>query len=606
MKTFCKIVVIIFLWCHTATAESVLPPCQGEDSMQWTNCYGSYNYRDVTDYILKKFPKVEELYPNSYYTENYDGEFGSQPGLKHGYGIRSLYLNSEIYSTYEGKYFDDQRNGQGTHTYANGNKFVGEYKDGTRNGQGTYTYANGNKFVGEYKDGEENGQGTYTYANGDKFVGEFKDGKENGQGTYIWADGDKFVGEFKDGKENGQGTYIWADGDKFVGEFKDGKENGQGTFTWANGDEEVAIYKDNEIVKIITSTCPISCRTGCITGDCKGGSKEHTIGTYVYDNGDAYVGQWLFSEPYGEGVYTFSDGTTKEGIWSSGDLIYQCMEGNCINGKGLMENKENGEVYFGDLKNYKANGEGVLTFTLDKDQIKNGNKYSGEFKNHKYHGTGTLEWVSGSKYIGEFKDGYFHGKYTYVYGKDGSLEVGEYEDGSKKDGVHTAIFPDGTELKTLYEFGTKKKYLFKNESEKEKFLIKVSKKNKIKENAELKCVDKRGDSFTLILDKSKNQIFLNLGTQKMRGHMINLNANLNYILKNNDRTIIAAGVKKLTVEEKTAYTNIRIELDKYNGDLLISVEEIDENGFQYINTLRADSSDLQDKSKGNCQRRVLN
>ena len=79
MKTFYKIVVIIFLWCHTATAESVLPPCQGEDSMQWTNCYGSYNYRDVTDYILKKFPKMEELYPNSYYTENYDGEFLMNP-----------------------------------------------------------------------------------------------------------------------------------------------------------------------------------------------------------------------------------------------------------------------------------------------------------------------------------------------------------------------------------------------------------------------------------------------------------------------------------------------------------------------------------------------
>ena len=345
--------------------------------------------------------------------------------------------------------------------------------------------------------------------------------------------------------------------------------------------------------------------TGCVKGVCDGAG-GHSYGTYVYDNGDTYVGDWKYSKRNGIGVYTHLDGTTIEGVWSSNDIINQCIEGNCINGKGLMENKQNGEVYFGDLKNYDAHGEGVLTFTSDKDQIKNGNKYSGEFKNHKYHGTGTLEWVSGSKYIGEFKDGYFHGKYTYVYGKDGSLEVGEYEDGSKKDGVHTEIYPDGTELKTFYEFGTKKKYLFKNESEKEKFLIKVSKKNKIKENAELKCVDKRGDSFTLILDKSKNQIFFKAGTRKMQGHTINLNTNLNYILKNNDRTIIAAGIKELTVEEKTAYLSFRIELDKHNGDLFVSFEEIDENGFQYINTLRADSSDLQDKSEANCQRRVLN
>ena len=43
-------------------------------------------------------------------------------------------------------------NGQGTSTWANGNKHVGEYKDGKRHGQGTYTFANGDKYVGEYKE----------------------------------------------------------------------------------------------------------------------------------------------------------------------------------------------------------------------------------------------------------------------------------------------------------------------------------------------------------------------------------------------------------------------------------------------------------------------
>ena len=32
---------------------------------------------------------------------------------------------------------------------------------------GTKTYADGNKYVGEFKDNEFNGQGTYSYANGD-------------------------------------------------------------------------------------------------------------------------------------------------------------------------------------------------------------------------------------------------------------------------------------------------------------------------------------------------------------------------------------------------------------------------------------------------------
>jgi hypothetical protein len=38
---------------------------------------------------------------------------------------------------------DDKRHGQGTNTYADGEKYVGEYKDDNRHGQGTYTYADG-------------------------------------------------------------------------------------------------------------------------------------------------------------------------------------------------------------------------------------------------------------------------------------------------------------------------------------------------------------------------------------------------------------------------------------------------------------------------------
>ena len=43
-----------------------------------------------------------------------------------------------------------------------------------------------------------NGQGTYTYANGDKYVGEFKDEKFNGQGTATYADGTTEDGIWKD------------------------------------------------------------------------------------------------------------------------------------------------------------------------------------------------------------------------------------------------------------------------------------------------------------------------------------------------------------------------------------------------------------------------
>ena len=130
-----------------------------------------------------------------------------------------------------------------------GYEYIGEWKDDNRNGQGTYTWADGRKYVGEFKDGKVNGQGTLIMADGRKYVGEFKDSNFNGQGTFIMADGSKYVGEFKDGKINGQGTLTWADGRKYVGEWKDGKFNGQGTFTHADGLQDTGVWKNNRLRK---------------------------------------------------------------------------------------------------------------------------------------------------------------------------------------------------------------------------------------------------------------------------------------------------------------------------------------------------------------------
>jgi len=82
----------------------------------------------------------------------------------------------------------------------------GEWLNGSLHGQGTYTFATGNKYVGEFKDDKVHGQGTYTHASGAKYVGEYKDGKRYGQGIYTHADG---------GREEG----IWEN-DNFIREAK--------------------------------------------------------------------------------------------------------------------------------------------------------------------------------------------------------------------------------------------------------------------------------------------------------------------------------------------------------------------------------------------------
>jgi len=142
-------------------------------------------------------------------------------------------------------------NCSGTHTSADGRKYVGEFKDGKMHGQGTFTHTNGSEYVGEWRDGKPNGQGTLTHSDGSERVGEFKDGKANGQGIETTADGTKYVGEFKNNSKNGQGVLTFASGPfkggKYEGGFKDNMYHGQGTYTWANGDKYVGEYKANKM-----------------------------------------------------------------------------------------------------------------------------------------------------------------------------------------------------------------------------------------------------------------------------------------------------------------------------------------------------------------------
>ena len=118
------------------------------------------------------------------------------------------------------------REGVGSLTYSDGDKYEGKWKDGQKHGQGTFTLSDGRKYVGEYKDGIPNGQGTHTFGKGDfegdKYEGEYKDGKPNGQGTYTSSNGEKYEWEWKDEKP-WNGTYYDKDGN-IKGKFVNGKE----------------------------------------------------------------------------------------------------------------------------------------------------------------------------------------------------------------------------------------------------------------------------------------------------------------------------------------------------------------------------------------------
>ena len=135
MKKLSLYVFLVLMWCNTAQA---LPECEGEDDTQWTNCQGTY---------LKK-----EVEPG--WTRDFTGEFGSVPGKRHGKGSSKVYKDGSLSSTYVGEFKDGELHGQGTFTWADGEKYVGEWKDDLQHGQGTFIFANGTVDKGIWENGE--------------------------------------------------------------------------------------------------------------------------------------------------------------------------------------------------------------------------------------------------------------------------------------------------------------------------------------------------------------------------------------------------------------------------------------------------------------------
>jgi len=129
----------------------------------------------------------------------------------------------------------DCKNGVGTYSWPNGDKYTGDFLGGQRTGQGTYLWVNGDKYIGAFRDSKLNGQGTLTWPNGGRYTGEFKDNQMSGQGTRTWPSGHRYAGEFKDGRLSGRGTYSWPDGTTYAGEFREDGRQGRGTLTWADG-----------------------------------------------------------------------------------------------------------------------------------------------------------------------------------------------------------------------------------------------------------------------------------------------------------------------------------------------------------------------------------
>tara|TARA_E500000178_G_scaffold351886_1_gene414014 strand:- start:46 stop:723 length:678 start_codon:yes stop_codon:yes gene_type:complete len=205
MKKLLGIVVLTLLWCNIVQA---LPECKGEDYSKWTNCKGTF----ANDKGVK-----------------YTGEFGDDPGKRHGKGILIKTKNEDV-ATYKGQWKNDKFDGYGTLTIKSlGLKYTGKFKDGLRHGHGReFSYLKPNNttdyeiYVGQFKNGNRDGRGN---SKGEikegnvkiSYSGEWKNNKLHGQGKLLYRSSIERIsieGEFKEGEVHGQ-TIVYKNGKLF-------------------------------------------------------------------------------------------------------------------------------------------------------------------------------------------------------------------------------------------------------------------------------------------------------------------------------------------------------------------------------------------------------
>ena len=120
----------------------------------------------------------------------------------------------------------------------------------------------------------------------------------------------------------------------------------------------------------------------CVKGDCYSGS-----GTFIFNSGAVYTGQFIKGKIQGKGKCEFTNGNIYFGEWKD----------QFIDGLGTMK-FANGDVYIGQFAKGKLSGVGQMRYI-------NGDFYEGQWSNNKKHGKGNLVQRNGGVISGMWTNG---------------------------------------------------------------------------------------------------------------------------------------------------------------------------------------------------------
>jgi hypothetical protein len=174
------------------------------------------------------------------------------------------------------------------------------------------------------------------------------------------------------------------------------------------------------IVSVVALMCtllfasPLSAQ--CVSGNCINGK-----GSFVFDSGAKYSGEFQNSQMSGQGILTFTNGDKY-----LGSFLNQYREGH---GKFIFAN---GDEYVGKVKKNKFSGEGTMKYA-------EGRTYEGNWEDNKPNGLGEIRFADGARYEGMVKDGNPEGEGTMFYANQTKFS-GKWKNGKPlKSSTETAV-----------------------------------------------------------------------------------------------------------------------------------------------------------------------
>lgn len=420
-----------------------------------------------------------------------------------GYGV---YIDQDG-NRYSGFFSQGNYNGQGVLFFNGGDIYIGSFEDDVFSGVGTYIWSeNGEKYFGHWQDGKRQGIGTVSLEDGTTSTNIWNDDEiledeisegclngncKNGYSVALFSDGSTYEGMWKGGLFSGEGILKDADGSIYEGSFLKGMFNGYGKLTSPDGNIKTGLFERGRFIGNLDA----SIMQGCVSGNCVSG-----YGVYVYDNGNAYKGDFVNGKAHGNGILLTSDGVKITGSFENGvpsgydyvqfpedsktDFYLGGFLNDKANGFGTIIYK-NGLMYYGQYKDDQFTGEGVrynmangekqsgvfrngelVTPKSEKDLkiiygSKNGfgikltetGRYSGDLKDGIPEGQGLMQCYSGYTIVGEFHNGVANGKGTLENTEKGIRYIGEIKNNAA-NGNGTIYYADGTSEKGFFKDGS--------------------------------------------------------------------------------------------------------------------------------------------------------